>query len=433
MKAIEEYVAVARPRRLSRRRRGARRAARPRRRRTRTSSSRASTSRACAARSPRTAGSRISSSRAARSGCGCSRGIARLRALAPAGIEFAPPRRERSTGPGPARLRDRGRRRRAGRGRPRAARLHVNAMARRLADGDARRPVRRPRRPRADGVLRTVSPRSFAEDPLRLVRGLRFVSQLGFDPDERDARADARTRRRRSSSSRRSGSAAAWRPTAWGSCRGCCSAASRARRCGSPATPACSWRSCRSSSPRSGYDQRSRAPRPDRRRAHLRRRPGCTADDGMPLRVRLATLFHDLGQAADGLARRRRLPALLREPARPTATTPRSARSSRTRRCGGCATRTSCGAGGADRPLPHVRPRRGPTRCEARAPARALRRRRSRSTCSTTRRPTCAARAATSRTTSREARAAAAVPGGRRARARRARTGSPISPSTAPT
>jgi hypothetical protein len=33
-------------------------------------------------------------------------------------------------------------------------------------------------------VLRTVSPTSFAEDPLRLVRGLRFVSQLGLDPDE---------------------------------------------------------------------------------------------------------------------------------------------------------------------------------------------------------------------------------------------------------
>ena len=35
------------------------------------------------------------------------------------------------------------------------------------------------------GVLRTVRPNSFAEDPLRIVRGLRFVSQLGLDPDER--------------------------------------------------------------------------------------------------------------------------------------------------------------------------------------------------------------------------------------------------------
>ena len=33
-------------------------------------------------------------------------------------------------------------------------------------------------------MLRAVSPSSFAEDPLRLVRALRFVSQLGFDLDE---------------------------------------------------------------------------------------------------------------------------------------------------------------------------------------------------------------------------------------------------------
>ena len=41
-------------------------------------------------------------------------------------------------------------------------------------------------------MLRTVSPTSFAEDPLRLVRALRFVSQLGFEPDESTLRADAR-------------------------------------------------------------------------------------------------------------------------------------------------------------------------------------------------------------------------------------------------
>src|SRR4029450_1778916 len=34
------------------------------------------------------------------------------------------------------------------------------------------------------GVLRTVGPNSFAEDPLRLVRGLRLVSQLGLAPDQ---------------------------------------------------------------------------------------------------------------------------------------------------------------------------------------------------------------------------------------------------------
>jgi tRNA nucleotidyltransferase (CCA-adding enzyme) len=32
--------------------------------------------------------------------------------------------------------------------------------------------------------LRTVTPNSFAEDPLRIIRGLRFVSQLDLDPDE---------------------------------------------------------------------------------------------------------------------------------------------------------------------------------------------------------------------------------------------------------
>ncbi len=37
-------------------------------------------------------------------------------------------------------------------------------------------------------MLRTVSPRSFAEDPLRLVRGLRLVSQLDLEPDEETLR-----------------------------------------------------------------------------------------------------------------------------------------------------------------------------------------------------------------------------------------------------
>jgi tRNA nucleotidyltransferase (CCA-adding enzyme) len=107
----------------------------------------------------------------------------RIRGLMPAGIEFAPPRKEVSTGPGrhdfeivadaSLSVEDDMRRRD----------FTVNAMARRLqtdelvdplggkADLEARR-------------LRTVSPQSFREDPLRLVRALRFVSQLGFDPDE---------------------------------------------------------------------------------------------------------------------------------------------------------------------------------------------------------------------------------------------------------
>ena len=59
----------------------------------------------------------------------------------------------------------------------------INAIARRLETGEVLDPLGG----RADlerGVLRTTSPTSFRDDPLRIVRGLRFVSQLGFDPDE---------------------------------------------------------------------------------------------------------------------------------------------------------------------------------------------------------------------------------------------------------
>jgi tRNA nucleotidyltransferase/poly(A) polymerase len=105
-----------------------------------------------------------------------------LRSLAPAGIEFAPPRVERSTGPGRHDFEivadpalsiedDMGRRD-----------FTVNAMARRLETGEMVDPFKGA----ADlknGVLRTVRPSSFAEDPLRLVRGLRFVSELDLEPD----------------------------------------------------------------------------------------------------------------------------------------------------------------------------------------------------------------------------------------------------------
>jgi tRNA nucleotidyltransferase/poly(A) polymerase len=103
-------------------------------------------------------------------------------ALVPAGIEFAPPRREESTGPGrhdfvivadPSITVEEDMRRRD---------FTVNAMARRVGTDELVDPMGGREDLRAR-VLRTVSPRSFAEDPLRLVRGLRFVSQLGFDPD----------------------------------------------------------------------------------------------------------------------------------------------------------------------------------------------------------------------------------------------------------
>jgi len=106
----------------------------------------------------------------------------KLRRLAPAGIEFAPPRAERSTGPGRHDFEivadptlsiedDMGRRD-----------FTVNAMARRLETGERIDPFGGAEDLR-NGVLRTVRTRSFAEDPLRLVRGLRLVSQLGLEPD----------------------------------------------------------------------------------------------------------------------------------------------------------------------------------------------------------------------------------------------------------
>jgi len=102
-----------------------------------------------------------------------------IRSLAPHGIEVTPPRAERSTGPGHRDFaivadpsipleEDMGRRD-----------FTVNAMARRLETGELIDPF--------GGVadlerreLRTVSATSFQDDPLRMLRGLRLVSQLGF-------------------------------------------------------------------------------------------------------------------------------------------------------------------------------------------------------------------------------------------------------------
>jgi putative nucleotidyltransferase with HDIG domain len=106
------------------------------------------------------------------------------RRLARSGIELAPPRREVSTGPGRHDFEivvdpqasveeDLGRRD-----------FTINAMARRLAGGELVDPYGG-RRDLEARVLRTVSPTSFAEDPLRLVRGLRFVAQLDLDPEPR--------------------------------------------------------------------------------------------------------------------------------------------------------------------------------------------------------------------------------------------------------
>jgi tRNA nucleotidyltransferase/poly(A) polymerase len=105
-----------------------------------------------------------------------------VRRLAPAGIELAPPRKEVSTGPGrhdfeivadaSLSVEDDMRRRD----------FTINAMARRLSTGELVDPLNG-RSDLAHRVLRSVSPTSFAEDPLRLVRALRFVSQLDFELD----------------------------------------------------------------------------------------------------------------------------------------------------------------------------------------------------------------------------------------------------------
>src|SRR5438445_8019490 len=106
-----------------------------------------------------------------------------IRRLAPAGIEFAPPRKEVSTGPGrhdfeivadPLLPIEDDMRRRD---------FTVNAIARRLSTGELVDPLGG-EQDLEQRILRTVSPTSFAEDPLRLVRALRFVSQLGLEPDE---------------------------------------------------------------------------------------------------------------------------------------------------------------------------------------------------------------------------------------------------------
>ena len=105
------------------------------------------------------------------------------RALQPAGIELAPPRVERSTGPGrhdfeivaDAEIsleQDMERRD-----------FTINAIAKRLEDGSIVDPLHG-REDLERKILRTTSPTSFRDDPLRIVRGLRFVSQLGLDPDD---------------------------------------------------------------------------------------------------------------------------------------------------------------------------------------------------------------------------------------------------------
>ena len=334
-------------------------------------------------------------------------------AHARAGIELAPPRREVSTGPGPARLRDRRRPVRDRRGRSRPPRLHDQRDGAPALRRHARRSVRRAAATSSARVLRTVSPQSFAEDPLRLVRGLRFVSQLGLDPDEQTL---AQMREEAAGVALVSGERIGGGLAADGM--------GELSKLLLGAQPAKALRLARDTGvlvallPEFERCDRLRPgeplPRPDGRRAHLRGRPGGRRRGRAAARAARGALPRPR-QAARRVARDRRAAALLRE-ARLLDAEPRAGgRRARGRGARAAALpERAAPARRADRARAHARP--GPRRRAARAPAaRALRRRARRSTCSTTRRPTCAARATGRATTELER--ARALPRGRRARA----------------
>ncbi len=216
-----------------------------------------------------------------------------VRKLVRSGIELAPSRREVSTGPGRHDFEivvdsaatvgeDLGRRD-----------FTVNAMARRLADGTLVDPYGG----RADleaKTLRAVSPSSFAEDPLRLVRGLRFVSQLGLEPDEQTLKQmrDEAASVELVSGERIGGGLAA-------------DGMGELSKLLLGAEPARALRLARDTGvlvhflpefePAIGFEQESRwhSLTVDE---HTFQVVQAAADAGFPLRVRLAALFHDLGK-----------------------------------------------------------------------------------------------------------------------------------------
>lgn len=217
----------------------------------------------------------------------------KIRDLVRSGIELAPPRRERSTGPGRHDFEivvdasapveeDLARRD-----------FTVNAMARRLADGVLVDPYGGQDDLRA-GALRTVSAASFAEDPLRLVRGLRFVSQLGLEPDPRtlEQMRDEAPSVRLVSGERIGGGLAA-------------DGMGELSKLLLGAQPARALRLARDTGVlvnmlpeferAIGFEQESRyhALTVDE---HTFAVVQAAAEDGAPLRVRLAALFHDLGK-----------------------------------------------------------------------------------------------------------------------------------------
>ena len=180
-----------------------------------------------------------------------------LRALVPAGIELAPPRREVSTGRGRHDFEIVVDPEAPDRRRPRVAATSRSTRWRAVSPTGAGSIPYGGEEDLKAHRLRAVSPSSFAEDPLRVVRGLRFVSQLDLDPDpdtlaQMRAEAERRPPRlgradRRRPARRRDGRAV----------EAAARQASRPRRFGSHATPASSSSCCPSSSRRSGSSRRA--------------------------------------------------------------------------------------------------------------------------------------------------------------------------------
>ena len=205
----------------------------------------------------RTAAPRRSSSRGGGRRAPLSARPSARRKLCPRGIELAPPRREVSTGPGrhdfeivvdPARSVEDDLARRD---------FTINAMARRLADGDARRSATAAADDLEARMLRTVSPselRGGSAAP-RPRPALRLAARPR--PRRGDARADARGGAARCSSSRGERIGGGLAADGLGELSKLLLGAARARRSGSRATPASSSSCCRSSSPRSASTRRA--------------------------------------------------------------------------------------------------------------------------------------------------------------------------------
>ena len=169
----------------------------------------------------------------------------------------------------------------------------INAIARRLETGEVLDPLGG----RADlerRVLRTTSPTSFRDDPLRIVRGLRFVSQLDVDPDEDTLRQmrEWAPQIEHVSGERIGGGLAA-------------DGMGELSKLLMGAKPAKAMRLARDAGvlvhllpemePAIGFDQESRyhdLPLDE----HTFEVVQAAADAGAPLRVRLAALLHDLGK-----------------------------------------------------------------------------------------------------------------------------------------